>query len=57
MRLGMAEMLVILVIALVLFGGNKLAGVGKALGRSIKEFKDEVKDDSKTEAEEEKKEE
>ena len=47
MRLGMAEMLVILVIALVLFGGNKLAGVGKALGRSIKEFKD----DSKTEEE------
>ena len=33
------------VLALVLFGGGKLAGVGKALGKSIKDFKNEVKDD------------
>ena len=26
-------------------GGGKLAGVGKALGKSIKDFKNEVKDD------------
>ncbi len=45
MRLGTTEILLILVLALVLFGGGKLAGVGKALGQSIKEFKREVRDD------------
>lgn len=44
MRLGTMEILLIVVLALVLFGGNKLAGVGKALGQSIKEFKKEVKE-------------
>ncbi len=43
--IGLPEILVILVLALVLFGGGKLAGVGKALGKSIKDFKNEVKDD------------
>ena len=45
MRLGTTEILLIVVLALVLFGGSKLAGVGKALGKSIKEFKQEVKED------------
>lgn len=45
MRLGITEIILILVIALVLFGGNKLAGVGKALGQSIRDFKKEVKSD------------
>lgn len=45
MRLGTTEILLIVVLALVLFGGNKLAGVGKALGKSIKDFKSELKDD------------
>ena len=45
MRLGIWEIVLILVLALVLFGGGKLAGVGKALGKSIKDFKKEVKDD------------
>jgi len=44
MRLGVTEILLILVLALVVFGGGKLAGVGKALGQSIREFKKEVKD-------------
>ena len=48
MRLGTMEILLIVVLALVLFGGNKLAGVGKALGQSIKEFKKEVKEDAPT---------
>ncbi|MDD2430048.1 MAG: twin-arginine translocase TatA/TatE family subunit [Eubacteriales bacterium] len=42
MRLGITEIILILVLALVLFGGKKLAGVGKALGQSIREFKNEV---------------
>ncbi len=46
MRLGTTEIILIIVLALVLFGGGKLAGVGKALGKSIKDFKNEVKDDS-----------
>ena len=44
MRLGTTEIILILVLALVIFGGGKLAGVGKALGTSIREFKKEVKD-------------
>lgn len=44
MRLGMGELIVILLIAVLLFGGKKLSGVGKALGQSIREFKKEVKD-------------
>lgn len=45
MRLGPWEIALILILALVLFGGGKLAGVGKALGKSIKDFKKEMKDD------------
>ena len=46
MRLGTTEIILIVVLALVLFGGGKLAGVGKALGKSIKYFKKEFKDDT-----------
>lgn len=42
MRLGALEIVLILVLALVLFGGKKLSGVGKALGQSIREFKKEM---------------
>ncbi len=49
MRLGTMEILLILVLALVIFGGGKIAGVGKALGQSIREFKNEVKGDEKDE--------
>jgi len=42
MRIGVMEILLILVLALVLFGGKRLSGVGKALGTSIREFKKEV---------------
>ena len=45
MRIGITEILVILVIVLVVFGGGKLAGVGKALGQSIRDFEKEVKAD------------
>lgn len=51
MRLGALEILLILVVVLVLFGGNKLSGVGKALGQSIREFKRELKADGDTPAE------
>jgi len=36
------EILLILGIALVVFGGGKLSGIGKALGTSVREFKEEL---------------
>ena len=43
--LGMPELVIILVILLVLFGGSKLPGLAKGLGQSIKEFKKSTKDE------------
>jgi len=45
MKLGTTEIILIIVLGLVLFGGSKLAGLGGALGKSIKDFKSAVKDD------------
>ncbi len=55
MRLGPMEILLILVLALVIFGGTKLSGVGKALGQSIREFKKEIKADDDKKPDDEKK--
>lgn len=46
---GMGELVIILLIVLVVFGANKLPGIGDALGRSIKNFKrsSKVDDDDK----------
>ena len=52
MKLGTTEIILIVVLALVVFGGGKLAGVGGALGKSIKDFKTAVKDDSDDKKEE-----
>lgn len=40
--LGGWEWVIILVIVIVLFGGSRLAGVGAALGQSIREFREAV---------------
>ena len=47
--IGVPELVLILIIGLVVFGPGKLPGVGKALGQSIKEFKQANSDDDKTE--------
>lgn len=47
-NIGLPELVIILVIALVIFGAGKLPGVGRALGQSIREFKEAS--DGKTEA-------
>ncbi len=39
MQLGPAEILVVLVIALLVFGPNKLPEVGRQVGRAMKEFR------------------
>ena len=46
--IGVPELILILIIGLVVFGPGKLPGVGKALGQSIKEFKQANSDDPKT---------
>ncbi len=43
--LGVPELLIILVIVVVLFGASRLAGVGTALGTSVREFKKGIRDD------------
>lgn len=40
---GMQELVVILVIALVIFGGKKIPELGRGLGSGIKQFKDALK--------------
>lgn len=51
--LGYPELIVILIILLVLFGGSRLPGLAKGMGESIKNFKKAVNDD-KEELEEKK---
>ena len=42
---GVPELLIILAIVVVLFGASRLAGVGKALGTSVRDFRRSVRDD------------
>jgi sec-independent protein translocase protein TatA len=45
-KIGGMELLVIVAIALLIFGPSKLADLGKGLGEGIKNFKSAVKDGS-----------
>ena len=49
--LGTQELMVILVIALVLFGGKKLPELARGLGKSMHEFKKGIEDGTKEEEE------
>lgn len=40
---GMGELFIVLLIVLILFGGNKIAGLGRSLGTAIAEFKEALK--------------
>ena len=43
--IGLPELLVILVVAVFLFGGKKIPDLAKGLGEGIKNFKNAVKED------------
>ncbi len=43
-RIGFPELVVILLIVIVIFGANRLPGLGRGIGNAIKNFKDEMKD-------------
>ena len=41
--LGPLELLIILLIVIALFGAGRIAGVGQALGKSVREFRSEAR--------------
>src|SRR3954447_21122513 len=43
MTIGVPELLIVLAIVLVLFGGRKLPGLGRGIGSGLREFKDSLK--------------
>lgn len=56
MKLGATEIILILAVVLLLFGGKKIPELMKGLGKGIKEFKDASKgEDNSTSTTEEKK--
>jgi sec-independent protein translocase protein TatA len=48
-ELGVPELLVILGIALLIFGPKKIGDLGKGLGEGIRSFKSALRDDEKKE--------
>lgn len=49
-NIGMPEMLIVLLVVILLFGGKKIPELARGLGRGIREFKDaskEIKDEVK----------
>jgi sec-independent protein translocase protein TatA len=43
MRIGTTEIILLVLLALLIFGGSRLAGLGKALGTSIRDFRKETR--------------
>ena len=44
-RLGLPELLIILAIVIVIFGANRLPGLGRGIGDAIRGFKEGLKTD------------
>jgi sec-independent protein translocase protein TatA len=53
-RLGMPELVIILIIIFFLFGAKRLPEMGKGIGEGIKNFKKSIKGDESNEKEKEK---
>jgi sec-independent protein translocase protein TatA len=49
-KIGFPELILILVIALVVFGPSKLPEIGESLGKSIRQFKNSVEISDEKEA-------
>ena len=47
-RIGLPELLIILVIVILIFGANRLPELGKGIGKGIRNFKDGIKEDEKS---------
>ena len=45
-NLGPTELIIVLVIILAIFGAGKLAGLGGALGKGVKDFRTSMKEES-----------
>ena len=43
--IGVPELLIILAIAIILFGPARIGGIGKSLGEAIRSFRQAVRDD------------
>ena len=46
-RIGLPELLIILVIIILIFGANRLPEIGKGIGKGIRNFRDANKEDEK----------
>jgi sec-independent protein translocase protein TatA len=46
-RLGVPELLIILLIVIVIFGASRLPEIGKGIGSAIRNFRDATKDNTK----------
>ncbi len=46
-RLGMPELIIILVIIIVLFGASRLPEIGRGIGKGIRNFKDATSKEGK----------
>lgn len=44
---GFGELLIILLVVLLIFGGSKIPEIARSLGKGIQEFKKATRDDSK----------
>jgi sec-independent protein translocase protein TatA len=43
-RLGIPELIIILMIIILIFGANRLPEIGRGIGKGIRNFKDATKD-------------
>jgi sec-independent protein translocase protein TatA len=47
-RIGLPELIIILMIVIIIFGANRLPDLGKGIGSAIKNFKEGMRDNDKS---------